>query len=194
MLKLCSYWWKWALYKDGMFNSSQLTWKHLKRNSGEDNRNHDFGCIMCGNHRQKRAMLPLRTKPSYYIVLGHSPVIPDLMQVEILAIISPADTGGDIGLSFHCVKRSMGVALSIAEGLGQDVMCCCLQSLTQQPSHHPFVPHNTPSIFSAPFPISIQKLISLSLSSSCAWAITSYWILRVCFSDSGRYEEVAPQQ
>lgn len=102
---------------------------------------------MCENHRQKRALLPLGTKPSYYIVLGHSPVIAGLMQVEIMAIICPAEILEEtLAFSFHCVKRSMGVPLSIAEGLGQDAICCCLQSWTQQPSHHPFIPHNTSSL------------------------------------------------
>lgn len=53
--------------------------------------------MMCRSHRHRRVTLPLGTKPSYYIVLGRSPVIAGLMQVEIMAIISPAEVG-DAGL------------------------------------------------------------------------------------------------
>lgn len=38
-------------------------------------------------------MVQLRTRPSHYIVLSHSPIIAGLMQVEIMAIISPAKVG-----------------------------------------------------------------------------------------------------
>ena len=35
------------------------------------------------------------TKPSYYIVLGYAPIIAGLVQVEIMAIFSPAGVGDD---------------------------------------------------------------------------------------------------
>lgn len=46
---------------------------------------------MCRSHQRRREKLQLGTKPSYYIVLGRSSIIAGLMQVEIMAIISPAE-------------------------------------------------------------------------------------------------------
>lgn len=44
-------------------------------------------------NRASSEMLQLGTKPNYYIVPRRSPIIAGLMQVEIMAIISPAEVG-----------------------------------------------------------------------------------------------------
>lgn len=57
-------------------------------------KNLDFACIIC--HRATgggEKSCSSGTKPGYYIVLRRSPIIAGLMQVEIMAIISPAGVG-----------------------------------------------------------------------------------------------------
>ncbi len=118
-------------------------------------------CIICRSHQQRQEKLQLRTKPSYYIVLRRSPIIAGLMQVEIMAIISPAGVG-DAGNSCqsHCVRRSMGVTLSITESLGQDIMLCYPPSPISTPSALPSLFHTTVFLlFSPSLPVSFHKPI-----------------------------------
>lgn len=115
-----------------------------------------------------RKMLQLGAKSSYYIVLRRSPIIAGLMQVEIMAIISPTDVG-DAGVFLcqsHCVLRSMGVTLSITERLGQDIMLYCPVSHISTPPAPPPPLHNTLYLlFSPSLPVLLHLTITLSACS-----------------------------
>lgn len=132
------------------------------------------GCARASDTGKRRS----ETKPSYYIVLGSSLVIAGLIQVEIIAIISPTEVE-DSGLfmSSHCVQRSMRAALSIAESLGQEITLCYRPSPISSPPALPSLFYPTlfpPSPILATSP-SLHRLTSLSpsaLTPSLLWMIS----------------------
>ena len=122
---------------------------------------------------EARKMLPLGTKPSYYIVLRRFPIIAGLMQVEIMAIISPAEVGGaSFSMSKSLCVEVDGRRLINSKKkkrikkkklrAGYYALPSSISHLN--PSSPPFTLHAALLLpFSPSLPVSLHKLISPSL-------------------------------
>lgn len=121
---------------------------------------------------EARKTLPLGTKPSYYIVLRRFPIIAGLMQVEIMAIISPAEVGGaSFSMSKSlCVEVDGSRLINCKKKKAQGRILCSairhLPSQPHQPSLHPSR-HTPPPILSITPRFSPQTDLTI-LASACS--------------------------